>query len=568
MRWITAAVVTGVGILIVVLLSVLAVAILAERSTDQLRDDLAQTVEPFALNLDRLRVAVHRTSAESRAYALTVDPASRARYESARAELALVEEELLLDAAGTPYEVAAGDAAELASAHTSVADAVVEHVDEGNLLGAMRLVIDDAPPLLQDFEFATSALRNDVAMEADRLREEIREANDRQEVVLFSLAGAGAMTVLALALLTAGVVRVSDTSRRERARFDAAVAALGRGMYEIDTSGRIRHLNAAGQALLGYAPGDVQGRDEHAVVHTTRIDGSPLPENECRILGSLTGGAPYAGTECFTRKDGTMLPVDVSSAPILVDGQAHGAVIAFSDATSRLQDERRKDDLLTFASHELRSPLTTVYGLARFLRRRLHDDPAAFPADVLEAIEGLEPEAARMDDMIETLLDLARIDSNRLMLSPSEVDLRQVVGEAVERLLIRHPSAVVSLDAPTTRVQAHTDETRVRQMLTNLLDNAARYGGRPPHIDVRLAAETDAVTIAIRDDGAGIPPEDQPHVFRRFYRADNRTRGAGHALGVGLFVTKEVARALGGDVDFSTGPGGSEFRLTLPLLTG
>jgi PAS domain S-box-containing protein len=567
-RWIIAAVVTGVGILIVVLLSVLAVAILAERSTDQLRTDLAQTVEPFALNLERLRVAVHRTSGESRAYALTVDPASRARYESARAELALVEEELLLDAAGTPYELAARDAAALAGAHTSVADAVVEHVDNGDLLGAMRLVIDDTPPLLQDFEFATSALRTDVAMEADRLRGEIAEANDRQELVLFTVAGVGVATVLALALLAAGLVRAMDTSRSELARSGATAAAPGRAMYELDARGRITHLNAAAEEMLGYTPGELRGRDEHASIHRTRREGSTLPREECRILGSLADGDPYAGTEAFTRKDGTVLSVEVSSVPVLVDGRAHGAIVAFTSTTSHLRDERRDDDVLTFASHELRGPLTTVYGFARFLRKRMRDEPTALPGDVREAIEGLETETTRMDGLIETLLDLARIDSDRLILTRSEVDVRHLVGKAVERLLVRHPSSVVTLDAPATPVRAYTDETRVRQMLASLLDNAARYGGRPPHVDVRLTADTAAVTIAIRDDGPGIPQEEHQHVFGRFYRANGSTREVGRGLGLGLYLTKELARALGGDVDFTTSHGGSEFCLTLPLASG
>ncbi len=364
--------------------------------------------------------------------------------------------------------------------------------------------------------------------------------------------------------ITAQVASASALER-ERARFSSIVASAGFGVYQADAQGILEYMNPAGELLLGYDMASLAGRHTHHSFHHTRDDGSAYPVEECPIYHASLEDAPYSGVETFTKADGTRIPVDVICSPIVVAGRSTGAVVAFQDISERLRQEAMRDDFVAFASHELRNPLTSLKGFSRWLSERARTHPERFDPDSTEAIETLVDEADRMESIIDLFLDLARLETNRLTFDLEPVNLRHILADECERLRIRYPHANCDADLDKAVAVAHSDEHRLRQVIGNLMDNAAKYSGDKPSIRLVASEEPGFVSISIRDNGPGIPIEDQPYVFERYYRGRagaSRQQG----LGVGLFITKQIVGRLGGTLTFTSSPAGTEFILRVPLL--
>lgn len=360
-------------------------------------------------------------------------------------------------------------------------------------------------------------------------------------------------------------VTAASALERERARFSSIVTSAGFGVYQTDGEGLLEYINPAGERILGYDMPSLLGKHTHLAFHHTRSDGTPFPVDECPIYKAAIEDVPYTGTETFTTRAGTRIPVEVTSTPIIVAGRSTGAVVAFQDISERLRTEAMRDDFVAFASHELRNPLTSLKGFSRWLFERARTHPDRFDADTTEAIETLIDEAGRMESIIDLFLDLARLETNRMAFDLEPVNLRHILADECERLRIRYPHAVCESDLDRTVAVAHSDEHRLRQVIGNLLDNAAKYSGEKPSIRVVASEEPGVVSIRIRDNGPGIPIEDQPYVFERYYRGRagaSRQQG----LGVGLFVTKQIVDRLGGTLTFTSSSNGTEFVLRLPLL--
>jgi signal transduction histidine kinase len=189
--------------------------------------------------------------------------------------------------------------------------------------------------------------------------------------------------------------------------------------------------------------------------------------------------------------------------------------------------------------------------------------PEILDADGRDAVETLEREADRMARIVEMFLDLSRIEAGRLQVDPEPVDIAGLLLEQSEAVQRRYPHVAVTVTGAEAPLVIVTDPVRAEQALSNLLDNAVKYGGDPPTVTLTLDHESGSAVIRVRDSGPGIAAEDQPHIFERRYRG-NTTKGK-RGLGVGLFITREIVDALGGTLTLTSRPGeGAEFVLTLP----
>lgn len=355
-------------------------------------------------------------------------------------------------------------------------------------------------------------------------------------------------------------------AERERARFSSIIAAIGPGVCQVDADGRIEYVNPAGASLLGLRADDLTGLVFHDLVHTSPAQAF-CDSRDCPILTVLSSGQTFRGQQQFRSKLRSAFEVDVHCRPMLIDQEVTGAVVVFEDITERLEAERRKDDFLAFASHELRNPLTPIIGFSRWLSRDLQARPAGYTDQMREAVDVLKGESERMAKLVEVFLDLSRIESNRLAVDLGPVDLRHLVRNEVDAIQSRFPGAHIRTELPSEADVVLSDEVRLRQVLVNLLENAAKYGGEPPDITVRLEARETETVFSVRDQGPGIPPEDHPRIFERFFRSTSQSKKKG--LGVGLFLTREIVEQLGGHITFvSRTNEGTEFTVTLPRTTG
>ena len=265
--------------------------------------------------------------------------------------------------------------------------------------------------------------------------------------------------------------------------------------------------------------------------------------------------------------------VVISKVNVFVDLHRHRKALKHEmDALAAAHREleravRMRDDFMSMVSHELRTPLNTLYLETQV--RKLHlsrGNMAHFEADKLPAmIERDQRQIQNMVRLIDDMLDVTRLRSGALSIQPRHVDLSALARGVVESLAQQAEAAgsELQLVAPTP-VEGSWDEFRIEQVLTNLLTNALRYGGGKP-VMVEVAAGSGSATMTVRDQGMGIAVEDQERIFEQFERTDDsRKRAAG--LGLGLFITRQIVRAHGGEVRVCSTLGeGSLFTVSLPL---
>lgn len=233
---------------------------------------------------------------------------------------------------------------------------------------------------------------------------------------------------------------------------------------------------------------------------------------------------------------------------------------AASEAEARTSEERMRR-FVGDASHELRTPLTSIRGFAELYRQGALPDQR----DVDRAMNRVESEAARMGLLVEDLLLLARLDQQR-PLEHKEVDLLELAHDAVQDARAVDPGRTVELEVVTTGPApvVSGDAPRLRQVLGNLVGNALTHTTAP--VTVRISTTSTSAVVEVVDEGPGIPVEDRPRVFERFYRADtSRTRASG-GTGLGLSIVAALVAAHRGSVEVLDTPGGgATFRVTLPL---
>ncbi|HEX5752820.1 MAG TPA: MEDS domain-containing protein [Archangium sp.] len=225
-----------------------------------------------------------------------------------------------------------------------------------------------------------------------------------------------------------------------------------------------------------------------------------------------------------------------------------------------------RDEFLSVASHDLNTPLTSLKLQVQSLTRTLaRGDGASLTREKVSSIvDRTDRQLRRLSRLVSDLLDVSRIHANKMTLELEHMELRELVDDVVDRVSGEFTQMGVRLDvAPGSRVMGYWDRSRLEQVLINLLTNALKYGaGRPVRVD--LAADGGRVYLSVKDQGVGLRDEDRARIFERFERAISASEASG--LGLGLYITREIVQAHGGDISVESRLGaGSTFTVSLPL---
>ncbi len=338
--------------------------------------------------------------------------------------------------------------------------------------------------------------------------------------------------------------------QRTAALFDRMVE----GVIVVDPTGRIRLANRAAGDLFGFTP-PATGRTmleatrHHEVAAlVTRLDTEPeVLSHELRLDG--VSATRYLQINALALR--------------AADGARDGAILVFHDLTRLRQLEAVRQEFVANVSHELRTPLSLIKSAAETLMDGGKNDPAV----ASRFLEIIDKHANRLTLLIDDLLLLARLDSDRVELHLEPVPLRASVQDVLDDFAIVARARGVRLDnSVPTGLAAKADPERLRQVLANLVDNAIKYGRAEGHVVVNgRSLDGGRVELILRDDGPGIPAEAKARIFERFYRVDKaRSREQG-GTGLGLAIVKNVIQAHGGEVRVESSPGaGAEFFITLP----
>ena len=335
--------------------------------------------------------------------------------------------------------------------------------------------------------------------------------------------------------------RVGDLER-ERAEMTALISSMVEGVVALDAAGTVTTLNPAARELLQLAPG---APAPPGLELFRQRQGHDLVER------SLAGGAS-AGLE-----------IEVDGRTVLLSGHplpAGGAVLVLHDITGLKKLEAVRRDFVANVSHELKTPLTVIRGYAETL---LADET---PADVRKSfVEKVLANARRMQQLVDDLLDLSRIESGAWAPRPERLELAPLVQEIWASLKPRADALAFRTELAANADAITADAAGARQILLNILDNCVRYTPPGGSVTVRSTRAADGVVLEISDTGAGIPGEHLPRIFERFYRVDPaRSRELG-GTGLGLAIVKHLVEAHGGRVGAASAlSSGTTIRVVFP----
>lgn len=241
------------------------------------------------------------------------------------------------------------------------------------------------------------------------------------------------------------------------------------------------------------------------------------------------------------------------------DGRPDALSVALRRGDRRVEQERRRSDLISMASHELRAPLTSVRGFTKTLLARWDRFDDATRRQMLATID---EDADRVTRLLTGLLDVSRIDTGRLPLRRQIASLHELIDPLVHRVAAEHPDRPITVDVPDDLPEVVIDRDRIGQVVTNLLENAVKHGAGA--ISVSAERDGDAVRCTVADEGGAIPDEALTRLFAKYFRLqDMRTSG----LGLGLYICRGIVTAHGGRIWADSAPErGTRFAFTLPVV--
>jgi len=329
-----------------------------------------------------------------------------------------------------------------------------------------------------------------------------------------------------------------------------AFQLLPEGVVVVTTDGNISYVNDRACALLGI------DRSVLGEPFVKTVDLYDDAGNRCTdVVLAARRGDRVAERLLGTVVDGRRRPVALSGA-VLEDG----TIYTFRHAGRRERLDAARSDLVATVSHEIRSPLTSVKGFTRTLLAKWERFSDEQKRTMLETINA---DADRVTRLLTELLDVSRIDAGRVQLRKQIVDLRSAIPAVIEKAQHRPEgeSRTLEADLPDDLPTVFADPDKVEQIITNLVENALQYAPESP-VTVRARSDDGFVRVSVEDAGPGIHPDQLRRIFQKFGRGrENRRAGTG----LGLYITRGIARAHGGDVVCQATPGGgATFHLTLP----
>ena len=383
-------------------------------------------------------------------------------------------------------------------------------------------------------------------------------------------------------VLTMSAIRDLTDRRRAEARFRGLLEAAPDAMVIVDADGIITLVNAQTEQAFGYERAALLGKPIEILLPARYRDGH---QQHRRLYGAdPRPRAMGIGLDLYGRRsDGTEFPVEISLSPLQSEGGpltigairdvsqqralAEHARLLDEEQAARQQAEaavRTRTEFLSVAAHELKTPITSLRVFASLLVRQLQGGSQVQPERLLTALGMIDQQSDKLSRLIDQLLDVSRIEAGRLSLARERLELMELVRSAVISARATTQTHDLTVSGPDD-VWASVDGLRIDQVLANLLTNAIKYSPNGGQIDVTVAAiGADAVQIAVRDRGIGIPEPTRELIFDRFYRVDET--GPTSGMGLGLYICRQIVELHGGTIEAEAAPErGTRFTVTLPL---
>ncbi len=377
--------------------------------------------------------------------------------------------------------------------------------------------------------------------------------------------------------------KLASSLHDEQAKNSIILSSIEDGVVLLDDEGIIRLFNPSASTVTGWKKEDAEGLDWKSVFEFVNNKGEPTPENESPFSRAKASGQPLRDNDANLKvKSGNTVAASISVSPILDNNkQVTGLVGVFRDVSTERQEQAQRAEFISTASHEMRTPVAAIEG---YLSLALNDKVATIDDRAKDYLQKAHAATKHLGELFQDLLTSAKAEDGRLTNHPEVVELGAFMEQLASDLhftaqkkglsleFIIGNSNVIDATAVSQKVvrplyYVRVDPDRLREVITNLFDNACKYTDEGK-VTLGLTGNDQVVQVYIKDTGHGIPAEDIPHLFQKFYRVDNTATRTVGGTGLGLFIVRKIIELYHGRVWVeSTINKGSTFYINLPRLS-
>ena len=361
---------------------------------------------------------------------------------------------------------------------------------------------------------------------------------------------------------------------------DFILGAIEDGVALVGANGTIQLFNPAAGQITGWSPAEAVGLDFHGVLSLVTAHDEPLPPDQHPFAQALVSGkAVHNNNAALKTRSGKSVVISLIVSPLLGDdGQPTGNMVGvFRDVTKEKEEEQQRSDFISTASHEMRTPLTAIEG---YLALALNPKVCKIDENAKKYLDKAHASTQHLGVLFQDLLTSSRAEDGRLASYPVAVELGETVEQVVDnerfhanekklelKYVVNADNGVTGAKVIRPLFYTYVDPHRIAEVLQNIIDNAIKYTPQGI-ITVRLTGDSSIIQVQVSDTGMGIPPEDIPHLFQKFYRVDNSSTRTIGGTGLGLYISKKVIELYGGRIWVESQLGkGSTFFVNLPRLT-
>jgi PAS domain S-box-containing protein len=354
--------------------------------------------------------------------------------------------------------------------------------------------------------------------------------------------------------------RLYREALEEKRKTETILEGTFDGLMVIDKDMRITSFNPGAEAITGHAASQVVGK------RLTEVFGAEIGEEGSPLHLAMEAGQRVSPIETTISGKSGVRDVLEGVTPLHdTGGDVFGYLISFADITRLKEVDRLKSSIVANVSHELRAPLASIKAYTELLLDELEGDDRTLRQRFLTVIDR---ETDRLTELIGDLLDLSRLEAGQFVMKKEPLHIGEIVDDifglfdiqAQEKKISLH--ADIQLDLPPILA----DRELVTMLIKNLVGNAIKFSNAEGRVDVVAREEEAKFILSVIDRGVGIPPDDLPHIFEKFYRVWSTTESGIEGVGLGLVLAKEAAEAHGGKIEVESEPGvGSRFIVALPI---
>ncbi|HYF97205.1 MAG TPA: PAS domain-containing sensor histidine kinase [Patescibacteria group bacterium] len=357
----------------------------------------------------------------------------------------------------------------------------------------------------------------------------------------------------------------SHIGSEEHARAEAMFDSIGTGAITTDEKGKIDRINIHALELLGYRREELMGKWFPKALIAKDENRKLIDPINRPITRAFVTGKPVNALTYYKTKSGSFTPVNVNVSPIILNDRPVGAIEVFEDVSLELEIDRMKSEFISIASHQLRTPLTAISVYAQML---VDGYKGELNNEQRESLNTIIKSSQRMNKLISALLDISKMETGKINIKYSKLDLKAILHASVKELeqdAIRKEIRL-TFDIEDTKFVVNSDALLVGEIYSNLISNAIKYTPPKGKIKLSLRDIKNEYVLRVKDNGYGIPASFRDRIFTKFARADNVENVDTDGSGLGLYMAKEIANVLNGRLWFrsSEKQKGTSFYFALP----